>query len=832
MRKVFTSLSFASMLMVTSVANAQFTQTVEQYPTNDYSAVTAQFKFSEVAAQLNSDTTTVRKALDEWMNDETGEVTASMCTMYIQCGDTVSQTWTADGKGSSWMNKNGHVVAYGDEAYMYSGYSYSSEDDVFEISLGQFPDRCLAGESFVYSCFLQYGDKKATFTVTMDIKAVPEMASPTQSFAALNIVKEYQGTLTFKEGKSYENSTFTLEAADLAEALGIEESVLSANIAKVTVTRQCMTTDDVTYAFTDSVKALGDYGTDGWFGRYSTTDDVTGNTTVLSQNAPLSWGANCTSYIHDLKLEEGKFSLSYGQYPGTMKAGDSDFIELYIVNDVKAAQITLGLTVEPQDVYDFSEMQMVGDTTINVTASVDDNYATKPFVVNMATVAEKLGCEISDLDQVYAFSAENEVSDNHTESSGGFYFNEDGFIGEWGASATYFVSVGSLENGKFNIGQRSGKFTDIKEDVVNTTHLLFMNGSKYFYITLNYTVTAAQGMAPTELKGTDYLAAEIVPSTTDWAYGKKTGIDLEYIAGIIGTTEFDLYTDKVEVDEETQQNVFSFSNKYTCTPAPGFWFGTTTYENSENQVIVDNAGWGTNSFGLTLDADSITWYQYPGQRSVGDAYVANLYFVNPSNGDYFKYVVSVSYVEQASEDVEVAGKYEQLFILDRDAEEYSMTVTEEQVNAILAAVGASDIEAFKQDGAIYAAKSASSFKKIGFDEGVFFNADGYVVSEEDQTAVSQLALSIDGSTVNIYADMADESNDIPVGAKAILAFEYGSKRFVVTINFTDATPVVSVSSADVTVKDIYTVAGVKVNEMQKGINIVKMSDGTTKKILK
>lgn len=46
-----------------------------------------------------------------------------------------------------------------------------------------------------------------------------------------------------------------------------------------------------------------------------------------------------------------------------------------------------------------------------------------------------------------------------------------------------------------------------------------------------------------------------------------------------------------------------------------------------------------------------------------------------------------------------------------------------------------------------------------------------------------------------------------------------------------ATGIDSIATVDTSVVAIYNLSGVKVNTYQKGINIVRLSDGTTKKIL-
>lgn len=67
-------------LMLTAVAsllglsaNAQYSQTVTQYPNSSYEAVPATFKLTEVAQTLNTDTATLVNALKTWLETNTAE---------------------------------------------------------------------------------------------------------------------------------------------------------------------------------------------------------------------------------------------------------------------------------------------------------------------------------------------------------------------------------------------------------------------------------------------------------------------------------------------------------------------------------------------------------------------------------------------------------------------------------------------------------------------------------------------------------------------------------------------------------------------------------------
>ena len=60
---------FAAMMLFACIpASAQFKATVEQYANTNYSQVAAEFKLTEIATALETDTATLVAALDAWYN--------------------------------------------------------------------------------------------------------------------------------------------------------------------------------------------------------------------------------------------------------------------------------------------------------------------------------------------------------------------------------------------------------------------------------------------------------------------------------------------------------------------------------------------------------------------------------------------------------------------------------------------------------------------------------------------------------------------------------------------------------------------------------------------
>ncbi|MBQ7157367.1 MAG: DUF4859 domain-containing protein [Bacteroidaceae bacterium] len=833
MRKIFTSLLLAATVFGSQVAKAQYSAPITSDPENNYFSGQVDFNPEDVATTLGTDTAALHKLIDAGGN------------VYLKTETGRSNSYTG-GTNEFWMNASGVAQGYSAEgSCWFSGLYYVNADEenpsaVVRVRVGQMPKffaKIYEDSNLSCTLYLVSGEKDASFDVSLHVNAAVkpnEMAEPTHDFASLNVVKEYSASLDFIEGKQYEGKTLTVDLAGIEEALGVDSTTIKGNLENILLTRNVDEyADGTSYEFGSAVNTIGSYNTDGWFGRYSKYDEVADKSETYAQNGPRAYGKDCTFYLQNFALSQTTLTATYGQYPSTMKPGDQDYVELFIVNDTKAVKITLTVNVEPQPTVNFTDMTKAGEVEIEISDKINSQYETKSFTIDMNAVCEALECSIDDISDVFAFSEENVLSDNHTEGSGGYYFNPDGFIGSWGGDATFFIVKSSLAEGKYAIGQHSNKFADITEDTTLTTWLVFMKGDKYYLVTVAYTVKAPTGeeqeaKGPENLVASDVVTMEIIPNNEGvWAWETTSAIDTDYLKEKLGTEDYVLYT--VKAKTENEETTLEYSKTYTCDPKPGFWFGTTTYENADKQVIVDNAGWGTNSFGITYADGIITWYQYPGQREIGDNYVAHIYFVNEATGDYVRYILNVAYVGSTTE---VIGGEDVAYMLDRESDEHDFVIDGEAEARILKAFDATSVNELFETATIAVANSTGTFVPAVIGDPVFFNEKGYKVEPEDPTAVSQVSFLIEGGKMMFTSDTVSD-DDIPVGAKATFAICNAGKRYTLNIRFTDETDaIVTVVDADATVKAIYNVSGVKQSNLRSGINIVKMADGTVRKVMK
>ncbi len=749
----------------------------------------------------------------------------------------------ANGKGSYWMTAEGKRIGYGTESETeevlskaFCDFDWNLDDDAFSIMIGQFPEVFAAGDSWTGKFVLSFIGKSVDFEVTLNVIEKPEIPEAVTELDKLTIVKEYNATLDFTYGKQYEGKSIDIPVEGLAEALGIDEKLLSAVAEDLVYAQTAVNTageeEDAVYVEQNQL-VYPRPATDGWFGHYTIYDEGSGVETTVEHNVLLNYGNGSTFYLQNYKYADGVFTVgSYGQFPGALSTEAPDYAELYIIAGDKAAKITFNVNVTKPEAIPFEQMEKAGEIVIDVEAEVNTDYLTKEFEFDMSAVLEALGEE--SVDDVLSWAAEGELSDNHTENSGGFYFNEDGTIGDWGGSATFFIAKVSLEDGKYAIGQHSNKYAEITEPTTVSADLVFIGATKYYIVKVNYTIK------PKEKKGDDFVYTkvgtegveiQIVPNNDNiWEWETKTALDMEYIEKKIGTQDIKIYTDIAKTEDDV--TTLEWTDAYNCDPKPGFWMGEATYKNEAGQEVVTSAGWGINSFGVCYKDGELTWFQYPGQRSAGDEYLAHLYIVNDATGDYLDYVLSVKYVDEASEGTTVVGQEDaEIEVTDAMLNSDGIYTISLDMDKALKALNIQDIT----EAQVVAPKSPLSWINVNIEEPVSFDKDGYITNDEEAMAY-QVALVIENDKPVLQIDPMelDLTSDEPITISFQIGIDMDNSRYIHNItvkNHAAVVTAISNTAASATASAIYNASGAKVSKLQKGINIVKMSDGSVKKML-
>lgn len=853
MKRFYTSIMALAIAFFGLVANAQYKVEINSAPHDNFVSGGQTFDPTELATALGTDTEALHQAI------------VAENIVYRLDGDVKSNTYTGN-HNEWWMTLDGTPQGSGDEgSSWFVGLSYDEaasdetlENDVISVYVGQMPgvfSKIYEPSTLKCTILLIVGDKKVSFDVTQNVEAgvpaVPSsLAEPVKELSKLNIVKDYTLELNFVPGKSYEGKTYTATLDGIYEALGVEQADLDANVndhilAQLVNTEPVGDTEE--YSLSDNLEIPEVAAGGAWFGRYINYDEANDVENPLTISCPKEWNTGYnTFYTQSMTLANGEFSILSGQFPDVMKEGDTDYTYLYITVGDKAARVKVQAVVKKPEAVDPSTLVKVGETTVEVTAEIDNNYITKGFSIDMEAIVAALGCTTADLEDFYAYDQDGVVSDDHTESIGsptaGYFFNAEGRIESWGENAAAYIArtSTSLQDGKFTIGQMPGHFTEITEPTTVNLPLIFQYGVNIYVVNVAYTVTPVSTPDEPivyELVARDAIYKQMVPSADTYEYPTKTSLDLAYIEGLIGTQDFKLFTDKAKTAAEGEEPTLEWSSDYSCDPKPGFWYGDATYTNEEGQVVVENAGWGSNSFGITYADGVITWWQYPGQRSVGDSYLASLYLVNEETGKYLQYLLNVSFVEQETPESEDLGtKGDTIVVKPAELVEGVYTYTFD-TQAIAETLGV-EAENITENVAVYAFKTPLTRQALSLEESYFGDAEGYTLSEDkaDEAVFGAYVYANENDGLSIDADVMDLTFEAKNEDKAVLrvAFEANGKRITyVIVLVSEDSPVVGISSAKAPqgrTSAIFNMGGAAVPNAYGNINIITV-DGVTKKVL-
>ena len=749
MRKIY---SFLLTLVLTCVSTVAWGQTynaqITSDPENNYFSGSQAFPIADIISGLGL---ADEAALEALINGEGNN------NVYLKTADDETNTYTGN-HNEFWMNADGTPQGYGDAGTCwYAGLYYDPAgidpetqepyESEFYVKVGQMPKffkQVYTDSDLSCTLYLYNGNGRLQFDVKLHVNAAPQATEVYLS--KLTIVKDYTLPLNFVIGKSYEGKTYSATLEGVYDALGTTAEEFDANASAQTYVQTVKTivdaqTEETSYELIDSLSHPEDAAGGAWFGRYANFDEQEGKDIPLAINAPKEWAAGCTFYTQEITLAEGEYTITSGQYPGTFTSTeDNDYTYLYLVNGDKAARIKVQVAMEEAPVIDPTQMVEIGSTNVAIKADVDNNYATKSFTVDMATICEALGCTIDDIDDVYTMS-NGGISNDHNESSGGYYYNEEGVITAWGSNAAFFIGLSSLAEGKYTIGQMSGHFTEITEPVTCNAQLVFQYLQNYYSVYVAYTVSQPQkpDIDPSDWtkEYEDDFTVQLIKAE---GYGQdassKTTIDLAAIVEALGTDDLKLF------GEKWTEGTMEYSDAYSCDPKPGFWM-------AEDGISV--ATWAaTCAYGMSYADGVITYYVHPKtSNEAGASFESNFYLVNVQDGKYAKITLNVLYVDQRGEivDDEILGSQDINIVLSADT--YNEETGQYYSPVVDWATAFTTLNMDPQDfeGAIWKVqKKADKFVEFGgtsnFDmETGTMDAKGYYV-EDAEKAVFAVGLNI------------------------------------------------------------------------------------------
>ena len=794
---------FAAMMMLACIpASAQFKATVEQYANTDYSQVAAEFKLTEIATALETDTATLAAALNAWYNyDEESGAEKPADMFFLKSGEELVADYSTNAPGGFWMSSDYRNVGHGDEAAFYEDIWFDSAEDLFGIYLGQYPNALKDGATLTPTFVLKHGDKQVTFDITYIVNPLPTMPEAELEIAKLEIVGETEVTVDQTPSMSWKAYVASVSLAGVAEKFGVDAEIFPTMIPNQLYQAKI----DLTYGLkVDSLIAIT--VNDGW-GRVAMSLEGDTLTEVCSAN----YGS-----LEDLKAfytngwsfdaATDTLSCNMGQFPERMVAGDQLYSYVYLVYGNKAFRIKYILNVieDPNaGKNNLEDMTKVGSSTFSLEQYPTTDYSTTYISLNADSIATLLGCSTSDM-VLQAIDNNGALSTNSTATKGGYWMTQGGIICGWGDNAYFFVEPNVQgDYSQLNFGQMPGN-TAIGEEG-HTMLYLTANGNYYeLDITLKIVAKEIVGLESFENVATRNLTIQQEYITYEWS--KAASIPMEQIYSLIGTTEPVLYG--LAVDSVAATTGSKYTDDYTCSPFPGFWL------NAEGR----NDKWGSSTFTWGMSAavevsdEAYNINCMLDHGAIGDVYNGQFFLANLENQKMITINLTYQIVETLVEFEVVGEEWINLPVSMEDMPvDYDLT-------KIATAFGLESV------GALFEGYYAKGLKADGtYSEGMDIIGNGLTFTINGayaDYADIYINVSEDFTQLITYSNVDIEA---PFKAEATFCFEIDAKRYVIHATLLDpesyAAGIAGIS-ADKEDGKIYNLQGQEVVAPAKGIYIM------------
>ncbi|MBQ2968972.1 MAG: DUF4859 domain-containing protein [Bacteroidaceae bacterium] len=799
---------FAAMMMLACIpASAQFKATVEQYANSDYSSVAAEFKLTEVASALETDTATLAAALNAWYNyDEESGAEKPADMFFLKSGEELIADYSTNAPGGFWMSGDCRNVGYTEEAVFFEDIWFDSADDFFGLYFGQMPDTLAAGATFTPSFVLKHGEKQVTFDITYTVKPLPTMPEAELEIAKLEIVGETEVTVDQTPSMSWKAYVASVSLAGVAEKFGVDAEIFPTMIPNQLYQAKI----DLTYGLkVDSLIAIT--VNDGW-GRVAMSLEGDTLTEVCSAN----YGS-----LEDLKAfytngwsfdaATDTLSCNMGQYPERMVAGEQFYSYVYLVYGNKAFRIKYILNVieDPNAGKDnLEDMTKVGSEVIRIEQQPNNDYATSTITLNTDSIAGLLGCTVDDM-TFQAIDNNGNLSNNGTANAGGYWMTQGGIICGWGTNAYFFVEPATANDfSQLNVGQMPGN-TAIGEE--GKAHMYLVANGSYYELDITLAIVEGEKVEQNfESVATRNYTVQALDATYAWSeIANSASIPFADIYNLIGTTEPVLYA--LNVDSIAAQTGEKYTKTYTMGEKPGFWL-----DQEGRKADWGSAPWGITGLNSTADNFIIQCIQMDGYGVVGDVYTGQFFLVNEENQKMLTINLTYQIVETIVQAEIVGEEWINLPVsMDDAAVDYDFA-------KVATALGFESAEAMILEGYYLKGLKADGTYTDGVDavgSGILFNASGAA----DEYGNLGVTVSDDCKQFLTYSN---EDIAAPFKAEATICFEIDAKRYVIHITLLDpesyAACIEGIAGINADKKDgkIYNLQGQEVVAPAKGIYIM------------
>lgn len=782
-------------LLTCITASAQYSATVTADYNDSYANTPANFKLTDVAATLGTDTATLAKALDDW---RTKAPTADADKMFgvVKSDGTVDVTYTGN-YGEFWLTKNGESTNYGKGSW-FAGSSWDKANNTYSVYVGQFPDSLKEGGTQTGKFALIYNGKQATFDITYVVNKLPELPEAEKLVSKLNVVGEAAVKVTQYPRSGTNADPVYIKIDDAAAKLGVDKKVMHSQIKNMVY----MVKLNETYGTaSDSLKLASD--NDGWCRRVLNEKGDTLNTTATA-----SYDAKKdVFYVKDFayNVDNDTLSANLGQAGGVLKAGNDLNADVYLVYGSNAYKINYELQIIEAPYHGLGDMKKVGDTLVVVHQKPTADYSTVGFKLNPDKIATLLNTAKSNL-LLQALDEYGNVSSNSTANNGGYWLSKAGTITSWGSSAAFFIEPDAAND--FS-AMHAGQYPNVCKSLDTLrAKLYFTNDSIYYEVNFEFDIDSTEQVKQDEFESVLSKPVVIQALPADYAWSNPSTIPVSTINDAIGTTDFVLYTQNP--DSLVKENGI-YTKDYNMNPTPGFWMGADGRKH--NWSNVKDSPWGMYTV-VNGDNLEIRCMQFPGVQA-GATFTGDFYLVNEKTGKMITLNLTYQVVEKL-DTVDIVGSENITLPIDMD-DAYTNIDGSKAAKALGTTVSAlltgTNMKAMQKDGTW-----STEFDPVG--AGATFTTDGYY---DPYGTYGMNFTTIDGSdsiTVDTHSnDEVAEGTKVP----AQIAFFQGKKLYVYYITLVDlnsyVTGIKNIHANKAADGKIYDLSGRRVMVPVKGVYI-------------
>lgn len=819
-----TTLRVKQTLLTTAVslfsiaANAQYSQTVEQYPKSDYSTVEATFKLTDVAETLGTDTTTLRTALDAWA--EKGEDgTECMFQAYVDNAlvPTLPSAYNGNFNGI-WFTAEGALGTYATDAAYHAESGWDAVNNTYTIALCQYPSAFKGGEEVTKKYALTYNGKTATFDITYKIKegiAIPEPATVLRSEMASKLTKigetDVKATRTTVQG--YDATALKADIKGIAEKLGIEKDAW-VNVSAMDLLYTGWY-DTASGTMKDSLTNTSTANSGWWLRQtvYGQGEEHQGEESP--ELGAAAYGNTDKIFLEQFALDETGDTLTcnLGQYPDVLAAGDDLYARVYLIYGDKYWQINYNVVCEEAQTNNINEMTMVKeiDAPALTFNQFNSDYEAKNVTLDVDDILSALNATAQSEVSVKGLQDEGgDIYPGNWTANNGYYFNADGYVTSWSnkdASPMFVEEATANEFGSLNVGLFAGNQQNAGSTYV--AHLYLIKDNKY--VKVNITANVEKGEQASQLDwevvATKKISAQVTVSGTDYKTeqsinGTLTPAEIEELIGTASPVMYGDLADTLRVDNQ----LYGIHSSYACTPAPGIWFNQKGECSGYNGTQYTGICWSTSTGAFEI-------YQMPGKPAVGDNFAANIYFVNAETNKMVKVQFAVSYVSEIKTAEVVGTENIKVYASEEDGDtEFTLDLT----NAATA-LGVAVEDLLNDANNYFTPQNAAGSYTDGVapTTGYTFNADGSYSSTGD--GIYGIAFNEEGQLVT-FLNSTPENETYSI--LTTFGFKVGEKVYVFNVTYSDketyTTGVETVKTDNVKNGKIYNLQGIEVKTPVKG----------------